>query len=215
MKLIKIPKHIWWGVLLPLVLVGLGMWQWWPEIERYRTADERKAVDGLYVICKTNHHYEIALGIDDDVEGKNTLWTKDVIGVFRETLKPQERKLAEADAAPLKPITPQPVPFHGYLFQTVDRENPPEPTTVVRYYSYSGNMERKMLYFSHQAFCAFPAVYDWRHRMTFIINEDYTIYAIDNGGKPVTAWPTEKDLAERFTNLAEVARQLYNPKGGE
>ena len=49
-NLSKIPKHIWWGVVLPLVLVGLGVWRLWPMIEEYREADEREAVAQLNVV---------------------------------------------------------------------------------------------------------------------------------------------------------------------
>ena len=40
MKLSKIPKHIWLGVLLPFLLVGLGTWRLWPEFDEYRGSDE-------------------------------------------------------------------------------------------------------------------------------------------------------------------------------
>ena len=51
---------------------------------------------------------------------------------------------------------------------------------------------------SRFAFCAYPSAYDWRHRKTHIINEEGAIYSVDNGGMPITEWPTEWDLAENF-----------------
>ena len=54
---------------------------------------------------------------------------------------------------------------------------------------------------SRFAFCAYPAKYDWRHKLTFILNQDGITYTIDNGGKPIAAWPTDEELAERFTKV--------------
>ena len=47
MNLSKIPKHIWLGIALPLVLVGFGIWRWWPEFEEHWKADERMAAINL------------------------------------------------------------------------------------------------------------------------------------------------------------------------
>ena len=43
MKRPKIPRHIWMGVVLPLVLVGLIIWRLWPVIEEFRGQDVRDA----------------------------------------------------------------------------------------------------------------------------------------------------------------------------
>ena len=40
---------------------------------------------------------------------------------------------------------------------------------------------------------------DWRHMLTFIVKQDGNVYSIDNDGKPVTEWPTDKELTERFS----------------
>ena len=78
MKLSKIPKHIWLGVLLPLVLVGLGAWRLWPIVEEYREKDELLALDALVDLT------ELALCVDcprftDEGGGYGTPELKDII----------------------------------------------------------------------------------------------------------------------------------------
>ena len=50
-------------------------------------------------------------------------------------------------------------------------------------------------------FCVYPDRYDWRHKHTIISSDNGTIYAVDNGGKPITEWPTAEDLARKFIKL--------------
>ena len=73
---------------------------------------------------------------------------------------------------------------------------------------------RKVHNLTRFAFCAYPAEYDWRHKLTFIINQeqpDYNLYSIDNGGKPITEWPTDEELTEQFTRWPEPYQQNMGP----
>ena len=36
---------------------------------------------------------------------------------------------------------------------------------------------------------------------TLIINDRWKIYRINNGGKPVTEWPTDAELAEKWEKV--------------
>ena len=76
-KLSKIPKHIWWGVFLPLVLVGLGIWRFWPYIEEYRAEDEREASDSLTLIAGEAFG---SWGFGFHGGGNPHYWTGDVAG---------------------------------------------------------------------------------------------------------------------------------------
>ena len=51
---------------------------------------------------------------------------------------------------------------------------------------------------SFVGFCAYPIRYDWRHRRTFIFNGEL-FYSVENGGKPVSQWPTYNELSIPFT----------------
>ena len=161
MKLSKIPKHIWWGGLLPIVLVGLGIWRLWPEIEEYRAKDERLAVEFLidhsdYLRCSKCtgfNNIRAFKGIDT--------WGYQVVAIHSESL------------LGLTSI--------GRIERHFDCTNKRHVNTV--------------------GYCAYPIEYDWRHRNTFLLLCPDNIFHIDNGGKPVTEWPTDDELAERFSNV--------------
>ena len=194
MDLSKIPRHIWWGVVLPLILVGLGLWRLWPVLGEYRGADECKALETLCLIAKAEHAF---LGKDGDMNGVNDFWTGDVGGVFQRGPKLWRPPFIRADAAPWKPQGFKPVPFQGYYFVALKRDKSSKP--AVDYQEDTDKSGRKVHHLSRFGFCAYPARYDWRHRLTFIINEDSVGYSIDNGGKPLTEWPLKGELAEHFT----------------
>ena len=198
----KIPKHIWWGVVLPLVLVGLGVWRLWPTVEEYRAEDERAARIWLDALANLETKYR---GRDADGNGVRDFWTADVVGLLKGVAPNASFPIHGADAAPLRLLTPSPTPFRGYLFVALKRDMssvPPE-----NYLQDTDKSDRKVHHLSRFAFCAYPAQYDWRHRKTFIVNQDNVVYAVDNGGKPITEWPSETELAERF--IAEGFPILY------
>ena len=210
MKLAKIPKHIWWAVFFPLVLVGLGIWRLWPEIEEYRGEDEREAISSLSLVAHVEDSFKRG---DHDTNGVKDFWTGDVSDLFRLYNSTGNVTVAEADIAPLTPLVPQPVPWNGYYFVALKRDRssvPPE-----EYQQVTDKSGRRVHHLSRFGFCAYPARYDWRHRRTFIINQGWTIFSVNNGGKPVTDWPTDEELADRFTEVKEPAEQVYDLKWGE
>ena len=160
MKLSKIPKHIWWFVVLPLVLFGLGIWQWWPEFEKYRGEDERGAITALNNLYLSYYPpgppYEV---------------------IYLPAIVQHAISQGEIES-------PTETPSHGYSFLAIRNASSPK-----------GNTQSP----GQHVFCAYPATYDWRHRRTFITNQFPRIFSIDNGGDPVTEWPTDEELAERFS----------------
>ena len=184
---------------MPLVLVGLGVWRLWPRIEKYRAKDEEAAVIGLKWIASLNLFYSTQNSSDLEEGSVVEYWTDDVVGVFRGNLNTRRRTLAEADAAPLTPLIPKPVPFHGYYFLALEREYTDFPPEA--YPQDASKSDRKVLNLDGFAICAYPAEYDLRHRRTFIVDQDWIVYSVNNGGKPVTEWPTDAELAERFSKL--------------
>ena len=159
MKLSKIPKHIWWGMAFPLVLVSLGIWRIWPKCEEYILFDQRAAKNNLFLLRA------------------DSCWVSGVLHEMR-ILSTDLR----AEAVPLESSAKGLGPFHGYYFIAFICDN------------------SIPLAFSRTFYCAYPSKQDWRHRRTFIINES-SLFSIDNGGRPITIWPTEKALTERFTKL--------------
>ena len=192
MKLSKIPKHIWWFVVLPLVLVGVGGWRLWPVLVVYRWYEERIIRVRFTLIAVAERDYKAK---DLDKNGINDFWTADLSGLYEKGLR--DIDVAHADAAPLHPLVATPVPIVGYLFVAMKRTNQsdafgakfPVKTDV------TGNTDHHL---NTWAFCAYPAEYDWRHKHTYIFNEKAKIYRIDNCGEPVTEWPPGKQLTERW-----------------
>ena len=103
-----------------------------------------------------------------------------------------KRRLAEADATPVKPIVERPVPLHGYYFVALRVGS--QWGNPFLYRQDTDGTGRKVHNQNSLGFCAYPAVYDGRHRRTFIINEGNVIYSLDNEGKPITIWPSKAEL---------------------
>ena len=145
--------------MLPLVLVGLGVWQLWPLFVEYRGADEFGAMEQLRVdlpvaTCGFCKGY-------DDHEG---IMTTEQYGYqYRPVMSNESPRIPEGD----------------FDFEECRTEH----------------------HLSIRGYCAYPIQYDWRHRSTFIADRDGFIFSVDNGGKPVTEWPTDAEIAERFTEV--------------
>ena len=161
------------------------------------------AIKGMGLI----HIYEnVSFVAVDSLENREPgYWTADVAGLINWTVdvaglpKGSSNQLREADAAPLNPIVPKPVPWNGYYFVALKRENSCAPSAD--YQQERDKSGRKVYNLTRYGFCAYPAEYNWRHRRTFITNEDFLVFSVDNGGKPVTDWPSDAELAERFTEV--------------
>ena len=50
-------------------------------------------------------------------------------------------------------------------------------------------------------FCSYPDAYGASGMYTYIINQGNQKYIIDNGGRPITQWPTNEEPAESFTKV--------------
>jgi len=130
---------------------------------------------------------------DRDHNGVPDFWTANVNGLW---LHGQliESGIAQADATP--PAYASPVPYHGYLIVAMefdDSESPP-----VDYRIETDKTAGKVHHPSRFGFCAYPAEYGVTGRWTAIINQDNSMFWIDNGGKPVLRWPSEDDLKRRY-----------------
>ena len=161
-----------------------------------RKQNEYSVLLGLAVICAANNENRHSYNTDDDPPELSKYWIGDVVGVFWSDPVDIQRDLANADAAPLTPLVPNPVPYHGYYFISIKHDNSRNPSKD--YGQVKDTSGRRVLSLSQFAFCAYPVKYNWGYKLTFIINQDSEIYAVDNGGKPVTVWPTDKELAERY-----------------
>src|SRR5438045_5872144 len=91
-----------------------------------RAENERAASTALKSLTSAEAEFRAN---DRDSNQVNDFWTGDVAGLYYTRpnsspvgpeIKLIERAIAEADAAPLKPLVPVPVPYHGYLFRALE-----------------------------------------------------------------------------------------------
>lgn len=128
-------------------------------------------------------------------------WSADVSGLYRIdtgiTLKLIERGAATADAKPCVPMDKEgkahglkiagldkAVPRSGYWFAAVEKYED-EKGAPVKYDLGNG---RNLARF---AFCAWPAEHGITGRHTFIISEQYVVWKMNTGGKPVDLFPAD------------------------
>ena len=72
----KIPKHVWYWVVLPLALLSLAVWRLWPYVEEYRAAKEDDAAAALNTLMYTTNcnlcgglDYTVGEDLGTDVSG--------------------------------------------------------------------------------------------------------------------------------------------------
>lgn len=135
---------------------------------------ERPTVDRAIGELRTAEDYFFEH--DSDANGVRDYWTGDVAGLYRFGLI--SRELAEADAAPLQPLTATPRPYQGYFFVALKPDADDGKAFV---------------------FCAFPAKYDPERRTPtyiYIIGERAgALFKSDTKGAPVTRLPSDAELS--------------------
>jgi hypothetical protein len=139
---------------------------------------------------------------DRDWNHVNDFWTGDVAGLYYVTPNVQgappeirliERGIAEADARPLKPLVPAPVPYHGYYFLAMDEDDGlrGDPERLYKQDTDGNPFMGKVHNTSKFGFCAYPAQYGVTGRFTYIVNENNTIFRINLGGQAMPHFPDD------------------------
>lgn len=123
----KIPKHIWLGVVLPLVLVGLGIWRLGPKIEEYRREDENKAMSSL-ITLSTYFNPNTAGNSVTTVSWCE--WT-DRFGFGAVEFIELPVSVVNSNEVQLSPLTHGHAPTHGYYFLALDRNNSTNPPRLI------------------------------------------------------------------------------------
>jgi len=138
---------------------------------------------------------------DRDWNLVNDFWTGDVAGLYyvrsnaandAPQIRLILREIAEADARPLKPLGPGPVPHHGYFFIALEEDDAMEGSERLYKQDTGGKPPMgKVHNASKFGFCAYPAEYGVTGKFTYLINENNTVFRRDIGGKPTTHFPTD------------------------
>ena len=137
-------------------------------------------------------------GADLDRNQIKDYWTGDV-ATLMDLWPDRFPRIAGADTAPLNALGSKPVPYHGYYFVVLDRDNSTVPSEDYR--QDTDKSGRKVHNLSRYGICAYPAEYTWQHQRTFIFDADTGMYSVDNGEQPVFEWPSKAELSEKFIKL--------------
>jgi len=133
---------------------------------------------------------------DRDGNGIQDFWTADVTGLYsvdpgNGQIQLIDRRLAEADARPLKALVPKPIPYHGYYFVALDvdeSENPPES-----FRQDTDKKSGKVHHLNKFAFCAYPAGPESGHEI-MIISQGNQVFGRWDLTSPPRNWPTDEEL---------------------
>ena len=130
---------------------------------------------------------------DRDGNRVNDYWTADVAGLWQ-VGRLIDRGVAQADMNPLKALVDEPVPYHGYYFKVLERDDQFDIT----YNMDTDGSGRRVHNSSRYGICAYPAEYGWTGRWTFILNENNTVFKFQQGGWPFKDWPTDKFIVGEY-----------------
>lgn len=190
---------LWVGLgSIPVVLIlGIaallwwGMW-WGPKVALERMEhNERAASDTLGLIAGAQAKFRAN---DRDGNLVPDYWTGDVAGLNSLStgagpIQLIERSVAEADANPLQPLVPAPIPKDGYYFQAMEHDDSGDKR--VSYRQNTDGSGKRIHNTSAFGVCAYPANYGVTGRFTFIVNERNVILKGDTYGVPVLIWPRD------------------------
>jgi type II secretory pathway pseudopilin PulG len=176
------------SILSPVVVKG---WR-----ESRRSANEREASAWLKTLATAEADFRAN---DRDGNRVQDFWVADVAELYRHG-KLIDLSLAEADARPVTPFVPSPIPKSGYFFVAMEFQEG-APGTMVPYGMDTDGSGRKVHNPSSFAFCAYPAEYGVTGRNTFVVNENNTIFKFDSGGMPMIRWPYDGDLKMDYEKI--------------
>jgi hypothetical protein len=127
---------------------------------------------------------------DRDGNGVQDFWTGDVAGLYERGLI--EKAVAMADLRPIHPLVPKPIPYHGYYFVVMQRDESETPPEILQVET--DKKSGKVHHRSKFGFCAFPAKFGVTGRYTYILNENNTILRERHNGDFIDCWPSDEDL---------------------
>lgn len=175
-------------LLVALSLIGLlAIGYFLPKyLKERRWANEGAARMAMGILAAAERGYRSQ---DVDGNGIHDYWTADIAGLLRYGMIPRE--LAEADAAPLVPLVPQPIPYHGYYFKALVADDSVTPAAAYR--QDTDKKSGAVHNLDRFAFVAYPAGGLGSPKHLWITNQDGELRS------PITVpvpgnWPTDLQL---------------------
>lgn len=174
-------------VIIILLASGIAAWVSFWVLPGLRAENERKVSTMIKILSLAEVNFR---DNDRDGNGVKDFWTGDVAGLLRSGLI--EREVAEADARPIVPLIPKPVPYHGYYFVALQGDasvRPPE--------SYHRDTDRKSGKVHHPekyGFLAYPATPGRSGNYYFMICERNEVWRAPLAAPVPTHWPADNEL---------------------
>jgi hypothetical protein len=133
---------------------------------------------------------------DLDQNGIQDYWTGDLTRLFDLGLIPRE--IAEADAAPIRPIVDRPKPYHGYFFVTLKQDlSPGKPTELMQD---TDGKNGKVHHRTMWGICAYPSEATKPPKRTYLwcTGSEWTglLGRYEDKPGPVRDWPAKKERIE-------------------
>jgi hypothetical protein len=178
-----------WLVALTLSLaVGTAAAFIWRNYDRRKTqsANELSASTALHYLSMAEADFRAN---DRDQNGVNDFWTADVAGLSTFGLIKPTLGLADATRWNGKDRF---VPFEGYLFAALEMDA--SETPAVEYRQETDKKSGKVHNSAKFGFVAFPAEPDVTGRYVYIVNENATIFRLDQPRPVPKNWPTDDEL---------------------
>ena len=154
-------------ILIITILVAGSIIIFFPMISR--ELDQRRIRENQRVVYEALSTIKNSR-MDESRSGTGVFWTSDVAGLWHQGRR-ISRELAEADAAPLKPLVQNPRSYHGYFFVAMRPEDTDEGYRIY----------------------AYPEEYGVSGRMTYLVTY-LGIFRADLGGNPVPRFLSWEDL---------------------
>jgi hypothetical protein len=172
---------------------GAGLLWWLPQrAKQTRMFNERHASTTMKVLTSAEADFRAN---DRDGNGVNDFWTGDIAGLYKYGLIPRE--LAEADAAPLAPLVPQPIPYRGYFYKALLRDASETPPLEYRQDTdkKSGPVHNRERF----GFVAYPAD-PWKTgKYSYLINENNTAFRSPASVPPPSNFPDDAGLKSAWS----------------
>src|SRR5258706_772519 len=174
--------------LIVAALAGVTAAVVWPRWRsKVRAENERHAATMTKILSSAEADFRAN---DRDGNGVNDFWTGDVAGLYKYGLIPRE--VAEADLRPLVPLVPKPIPYKGYYYIAMQRDESEKPIEDLR--QATDKTSGKVHHLSLFGFSAYPADYGVTGRETFIVNQNNTVRWRHTYGQVMDYWPNSAKL---------------------
>lgn len=169
---------------------GAAVPVWRDHLLQRRGWNERRASEHLRAIVTAEAEFRAQ---DVDENGVPDFWTGDVAGLYEAGVL--DRRIAEADLRPIRPLVPKPVPLDGYYFKALERDD----SVPDEYRKDTDGSGRKVHHPSRFGFMALPAEYPSSGRIWFILNEGNSLFKRQSP-PPSSAdvWPSDLQLKNEW-----------------